>query len=239
MISGIKSLYHGAIRYTSTRTVSDEYIDWLTLANAGMLSKGNIYAMRFAIQHLPSTSPVVEIGSFCGLSTNVISYLLATQEKENKIITCDKWMFEGAEGLGQVGNSQIPHGQYRDYVKAAYMNNVDFFSKGNKPYTIEEFSDDFFESWKNDELRVDVFEREIQLGGKISFCYIDGNHTYDFAKRDFENVSQHLDVGGCILFDDSFDMTPFGLTALMKEIMKDERYVLVMRNPNYMFKKII
>lgn len=54
------------------KTVSDEYISWLSFANAGMLHAGNIYTMNYAIENLPSNSPVLEIGIFCGLSTYVI-----------------------------------------------------------------------------------------------------------------------------------------------------------------------
>ena len=61
----------------SVKTVKSEYLNWLLLANAGMLHKGNIYCLDFAVQNLPSNNPVIEIGSFCGLSTNVISYLLS------------------------------------------------------------------------------------------------------------------------------------------------------------------
>ena len=51
--------------------------------------------------------------------------------------------------------------------------------------------------------RSDVFGRSFQLGGPISFCYIDGNHTDDLAKRDFENCDRYLEKGGFVLFDDS------------------------------------
>jgi Methyltransferase domain/Domain of unknown function (DUF4159) len=148
----------------------------------------------------------------------VICYLLSSQGKENKIITSDKWLFEGSENGGNLGGSQISHSQYREFVKTTFMKNVEFFSQHNKPYTIECISDDFFELWKKDEKVTDIFGRNIKLGGKISFCYIDGNHTYEFTKRDFENVAQYLELGGFILFDDSSDANPFGLTRLMREI---------------------
>ena len=77
------------------------------------------------------------------------------------------------------------------------------------------------------------------MGGEISFCYIDGNHTYDFAKRDFENLDPYLELGGLVLFDDSSDLDTFGLTRLMKEIKRNKKYELVMKNPNYLFKKIV
>ena len=41
-----------------------EFISWLKFANAGMLDNGNLYCFEYAIEHLPSNSPVIEIGSF-------------------------------------------------------------------------------------------------------------------------------------------------------------------------------
>jgi hypothetical protein len=238
MITKLKKLFHAGIEYVNTKTIYDEYINWLTFVNAGMLSKGNIYSIRFALERLPSESPVLEIGSFCGLSTNVMSYLLSVQGKKNRIISCDKWLFEGSENGGNLGDSQISHYQYREFVKSTFMGNVEFFSQNNKPYTIERTSDEFFTLWEKGEKTYDIFGREISLGGKISFCYIDGNHTYEFAKRDFENVDKYLELGGFVLFDDSSDMDLFGLTRLMREIKRNYNYKLVMKNPNYLFKKI-
>jgi hypothetical protein len=76
------------------------------------------------------------------------------------------------------------------------------------------------------------------LGGKIAFCYIDGNHSYQFAKRDFENADKFLEIHGFILFDDSSDDSVFGCKNLMPEIIQSERYELVCKNPNYFFKKL-
>jgi hypothetical protein len=238
MISKLLKLVNAGIQHVNTKTISDEYINWLTFANAGMLSKGNIYAMRFAIENLPSASPVLEIGSFCGLSTNVISYLLSAQGKRNEIISCDKWLFEGSEHGGNLGGSQISHHQYREFVKSTFMRNVEFFSPKSKPRTIESTSDEFFALWNKSETTCDIFGRTIKLGGKISFCYVDGNHTYEFAKRDFDNVNKYLELGGYVLFDDSSDANLFGLTRLMKEIKRNQYYKLVMTNPNYLFRKV-
>ena len=237
-ITKFKKLFHAGIGYIKTKTIADEYISWLTFANAGMLSKGNIYAMNFAIENIPSSNAVIEIGSFCGLSTNVISYLLLSHGKKNRIFSCDKWFFEGAEDGRNLGKSEISHQAYREFVKSTFMRNVQFFSPKNKPYTIEKSSDEFFELWEKGETIKDVFGRNIQLGGEISFCYIDGNHTYEFAVRDFNNVDQYLESGGYVLFDDSSDVDSFGLTRLMKEIKNNKKYELVMKNPNYLLKKL-
>ena len=76
------------------------------------------------------------------------------------------------------------------------------------------------------------------MGGTISFAYIDGNHTYDFAKRDFENADKYLEVGGVILFDDSSDDSIWEVNKVIEEIKKEGRYEIIIKNPNYLIKKI-
>ncbi len=72
----------------------------------------------------------------------------------------------------------------------------------------------------------------------ISFAFIDGNHTYDFVRRDFEGIDRHLEIGGFVLFDDSSDSGGFEVNRLMKEVEALPRYDLVAKNPNYLFRKV-
>lgn len=218
---------------------SSEFIEWLKFANAGMLVPGNIYCFEQAIQNLPSDNPVIEIGSFCGLSTNLISFYLQKFSRTNKIITCDKWIFEGGENQeALLGDSGFTHREYRDFVKDTYRRNTSFFSRNNLPYTIECFSDEFFSLWEQQAKRQDIFGREIQLGGPVSFAYIDGNHTYQFARRDFINTDRWLEKGGYILFDDSGDFSDWEVKKVISEIKQSGRYEIVTANPNYLVKKI-
>ncbi len=236
----LSRLNHIAKRITNKAPIinADRFIDWLSFANAGMLEKGNVYCFEYAVKNLPSESPILEIGSFCGLSTNAINHYLSLYGKKNKFFSSDKWEFEGSDENKTLGNSSITHADYRTFVKESFMRNVKFFSRNNVPHTIEVFSDDFFKIWSEKKRVKDIFDREVELGGKFSFVYIDGNHTYEFAKRDFENADKNLEIGGFILFDDSSVYSRFGCALLMKEIVKMKQYELVMKNPNFLFRKI-
>jgi len=128
-----------------TINTQDEFINWLFFANAGMLHRGNLYCFDYAIKNIPADTSVVEIGSFCGLSTNAITYYLAKNSKNNKIITCDNWVFE--------------------------------------------------------------------------------------------NAGKFLENGGFILLDDSVDNSVFECARLPKKIIKGRKYEVVVKNPNYLFKK--
>lgn len=222
---------------------TDDYINWLSFVNAGMLVRGNLACMRHALANLPTNDPIIEIGSFCGLSLNCINYYKNNIYKiPNKIFNCDQWIFEGSEKSPCLGFSNITRSDYREFVKETYIKNVEFFSKGDLPHTIEKISDDFFNSWENAENLVDLWGREVKLGGPVSFAYIDGNHTYEFAKNDFENVDKFLVKNGFVLLDDSADScvgSAFeGINKLCKEIEASGKYNLVMKNPNYLFIKV-
>jgi hypothetical protein len=226
-----------AARQKPAINISDEFVGWLCYANPGMLNRGNLYCFDLAIKNLPTDDPILEIGSFSGLSTNLITYYKKLNGRTNPLFTCDKWLFEG--GNGTLGLTDISHNEYREFVKSNYLRNIQFFSRRDLPWTIELLSDEFFEAWMRREPVRDVLERPIKLGGKFSFCYIDGAHTYEQSKRDFENCDANLVRGGFILFDDSADGTPWEVCQLMKEIV-DERadYELVTKNPNYLFRKV-
>lgn len=215
----------------------DEYVSWLRIAVAGMLDYGNLYCFDYAIKNLPGDSPIIEIGSFSGLSTNLLTHFKRKHHKQNRLFTSDRWEFERDETNPFLGDSSITHETYRAFIRENYIRNVRMFSADDLPYTVEMFSDDFFAAWRAGEQHSDVFGRPVQMGGPISFCYIDGNHTYAFARRDFENADEFLEPGGFILFDDSQDDSEWEVRRVVAEVAAGGNYELVLKNPNYLFRK--
>ena len=248
--SGIRGVIASALHYAANRADSsllnndsetkaaNEFLAWVRFAVPGMLCQGNIEAMEYAIENMPPCKPILEIGSFCGLSTVVLSYLLDKRSKTTPLYTCDKWEFEGQQLGAPLGDSpSVTHDVYREYVRNTFIRVMQTFAANRLPYTIECFSDEFFRRWFEEEKAIDVFDRSVTLGGEFSFCYIDGNHTYEFAKRDFENADRSLVRGGFILFDDSADGSHWEVNQLTREIASGHRYDLVSQNPNYLFCK--
>lgn len=242
--SGIRGVTASTLRHAAHRlhsnepTQVNEFLVWIRFAVPGMLAEGNVHAMEYAITNMPPGKPIVEIGSFCGLSTVVLSYFLSKQSKTTPVFTCDKWEFEGQELGSPLGDSPtVSHDVYQTYVKETFRRTMQTFAAEHLPHTIECFSDEFFRRWFENEKTVDVFGRPVTLGGEISFCYIDGNHTYEFAKRDFENTDKALVPGGFILFDDSGDDSQWEVNQLTKEIISGHEYELISRNPNYLLRK--
>lgn len=215
-----------------------EYMEWLSFANAGMLVRGNAGCFQYAIGHLPSTAAILEIGSFCGLSTNALTYFKQKAGAANTLVTCDPWSFEGAEEGRMLGDSAtISHADYRAFVKETFERNIRFFSRGDLPYSFEATSDTFFDAWAAGGEWRDVFGRDFRLGGPIAFAYIDGNHLYEFARRDFEHCDRFLVPGGFLLFDDSGDDSVWEVRSVVKEVQATGRYHLIAKNPNYFFQK--
>jgi len=218
--------------------ITDEFVKWICFANAGMLDRGNIYLIDYALSRIRSASPLLEIGSFCGLSANLITYYKRKHSLSNKLFTCDKWEFEGVGSEStNVGGSNLSFSKYRQLVRDSFLRNVCTFSGDDLPYTIELLSQELFDQWRRNALVSDVFDRSVRLGGPFSFCYVDGNHSYEGAKCDFQNCDAFLEPGGFILFDDS-TLKSFGVHKLMPEVLATGRYQLAAKNPNHLFQNI-
>jgi hypothetical protein len=217
---------------------TDDFVKWLCFANAGMLDKGNLYLIETAMRQLPSAAPIFEIGSFCGLSANVLTHFKRKYARKNRLVTCDKWQFENAGKDGDhIGKSPVLFSDYAAFVRDSYIRNTRLFSADDLPFTMEATSDEFFAAWKQKKEARDVLGRPMTLGGPLSFCYVDGDHTYEGAKKDFLNCDAFLEKGGFILFDDS-TIEAFGVCKLMPEVAATGRYKLAATNPNHLFQKL-
>lgn len=217
---------------------SDEYIQWLCWILGGWLTPdhGNLRAFDYAVRHMPMGGAIVEIGSFLGLSTNMMTYLTIKYHRDNPVFTCDPWIFERTDKpIGDYFDASSE--AYRHYAREVFKMNVALFSEGRKPYAIEIFSDQFFKLWRLGSTTEDVFGRSVTLGGPMSFAYIDGAHTYDVAKGDFLGADQHLLPGGFILLDDSADDSGFEVTQVAAEVKQNPSYELVFKTPHYFFRK--
>lgn len=216
--------------------LEDEYLDWLMLANAGMQVPGNLHLFDLAIAAAPR-GPMLEIGSFCGLSTNIISYLKAKHGRNEPLFSCDRWDFEGAEKPLPAA-APATREQLREFVIASFEHAVRTFSPGALPFALEVSSDQFFALWRAGREARDRFGREVRLGGELGFAFIDGNHTYEFAMRDFVNCDEHLLPGGFLMFDDSDDAGSWEVRQVIRDVKRTGRYQVVAKNPNYLLRKL-
>lgn len=232
----------------SIKTIrGDNFIKRLrsSVIGEGMLHEGNIYLMDFAIQNMPVNGAVVEIGVYGGLSTNLILHLLNKYNKQNiQMISCDAWVYEGYNDYKESienhidGREDIDRNDYMNHIKNSFIQSTKLLHPKNLPFTCHLDSDGFFEKWNKNEEITDVFGRSFIIKNNISFCYIDGNHSYEQTKRDFENVNSKLNINGFVLIDDSAKNLKFGSALFIKEILKNPNYKLIDYNPNYLVQKI-
>jgi len=222
---------HGVLPYDS------EYLKWMSFANAGMFHSGHRHLIDLAVSQLPTDDPVFEIGVFAGLSTNVLTHFLVRHGRSNELVCTDPWIFEGEEPE-TIPDSSITFIEYRARIRTQFEENVRFWSGGRLPYAFSLASDDFFAAWRGGETRVDVFGRERALGGPIAFAFVDGDHRYDQAQRDFENVDAFLVPGGFVLFDDSDEFGAFPeVYGVVQEALRDHGYELAAENPHHLLRK--
>lgn len=224
----------------------DAFLDRLpsSTISGGMLRDGNLYLMDYAIKNMPPDGHVLEIGCWAGLSTNVLLHMMKKYMRKELFFACDPWIYEGYEDFSGRssdridGHKGVARVDFMNYIRTAYINAVTLFNQQNLPHTFRLSSDDFFKNYSTNNELTDIFNRSLKPKGDISFCYIDGDHSYEAAKRDFENVHRFLKINGFILFDDSADGSAFGSARLMEEIKKNKRYRIVDKNPNYLIQKI-
>lgn len=224
----------------------DDFIRRLrcSIPGEGMLPPGNVESMAYAIQQLPNEGAVLEIGSFAGLSTNVIAYLLQKNGKINPFFTCDAWIYEGyhdhidaMKSPFMDGSSTIRRLDYMNYIKASFIHSTQLFSAKRLPFACHLRSDDFFHFWVKRSSVEDVYGRQTNLGGPIAFCYVDGDHAYATARRDADHVLDFLVPGGFLLLDDSADGQSFGSVQVAQELKKDTRLDLIAKNPHCLFQR--
>lgn len=202
----------------------------------GWLDPGHLYCFDYAIKNLPDTKPIIEIGTFAGLSTNVILYYLNKYGKTNQLYSTD-WFLRDIEPNESIALLKDPL-ELSGYLKELFVRNVRFFSPNSNNAAFDLASDDFFNYWKQGQAQTDLFGNQVVPGTKISFAYIDGNHKYEFAKRDFDNVDKILIKGGYILFDDSAGYTKWGSRDVAIEAVKSGKYKVIKKNPHYFVQKI-
>lgn len=223
----------------------DPFIERLgsTLIGRDMLHEGNIFLFNHGLKNIPDKGFILEIGSYAGMSANLINHLLTKHQKSRKIFSCDPWIYEGFldknQGSSQFidGRSDIERTSYNAYIKQAYMEACYLLSKHNLPYAFQYYSDDFFQFWKSTLEKKDLFDRTCQLGGSLAFTYIDGDHSYEQAKKDFDNTFELTVSGGFILLDDSGKGMPFGSAKLALELKGRNDIEVVFANPNYLLRK--
>src|SRR5215472_4377214 len=151
--------------------VQDDLMTWMQFIIPGWLHPGNLESFVYCLERLPSDAPIIEIGTFAGLSLNHLILLLCRAGRQNPVFSVDEWRFESVdedewkfEGAhnGLIKGSHISHDAYRAHVKETFRRNVTLFSGDRLPHHIELNSDAFFAAWAGSEQKLDFFGNTVQ-----------------------------------------------------------------------------
>ncbi|MBS2040279.1 class I SAM-dependent methyltransferase [bacterium] len=171
-----------------------------------------------------------------GQSTNVLVYLLRKYGRTEPVFSCDPWEF-GSDSYTE-GDSILQRPGFAEFAQEAFKLNCRFFSQGQEPKTFALTSDSFFEQWREESELTDIFGRSGKLGGPISFAFVDGLHTAEAVRRDFQNVDTWLLPGGYVLLDDTGYDSPYpDCRQFAFSLLKHPGYEVIRRSPNFLFRK--
>lgn len=211
----------------------DVFVQGLQNVIGGWLAEDSIAVLEQAIKAMPEGGAVVEIGSFLGLSTNIIVYTLQKYGRSHTFFTCDVWDNELRKENGGIDKEG-----YGTWVADSFVQTTRLFSRDRLPHSIRTDSNNLFKLWSENAVLEDVFGQRAQLGGPISFAYVDGGHDYEVAHLDFVNVDRFLLPGGLILFDDSAEDSIWeGVRRVIEDVRRTKRYEVVSNHYNYCFRK--
>ena len=133
---------------------------------------------------------------------------------------------------------------YQNYIKEQFIRSMQFWHPDALPESFELDSDEFFSMWTLNRRLNTLFSKETRLGGEISFCYLDGDHSYEQVKKDFINIDKILQIQGFIYIDDSdryhLDAGKImnGCYDVVCYALKTKRYIVAINNPNYLLQKV-
>lgn len=74
-----------------------------------------------------------------------------------------------------------------------------------------------------EKLTTDAFFHEFDITDKIDCAFIDADHNYEPAKRDYENALRYVKKGGLIIFHDINSQACPGIMKLWKEVRHQRR----------------
>jgi predicted O-methyltransferase YrrM len=162
----------------------------------GWLSLNEAYHLFDGARSLPGKSTIVEIGSWKGKST----YCLAKGLRSGTVYAIDPFNSAGEEGSAQVYQQKSAN----EDLLSVFKENMASRGMSQKVVPWKGYSQDFVN-------KVD----------SINFLFIDGDHSIEGARYDFDHYSPRLVKGGLIAFHDyDAKRTQFGPTWVIENVVK-------------------
>lgn len=125
-------------------------------------------------------------------------------------------------GLGHYGSTQFCLSLICDEVLT-----VEFDPKNLRAYTDREllYNQNIEKFVLGDSTSTEVLN-QVKKFGEFDCVFIDGNHSYEFVKKDYENYSKLIKTGGVIAFHDAFgEGERYGTPRVLSEIDGEIKYI--------------
>jgi MMP 1-O-methyltransferase len=158
--------------------------------------------LAYLASNVPPNGIIVEVGSFRGQSA---AYLAAGCGQGVQIYLVDLWSRENIEVVSEE-NQYAVAGLAHLKALNEHMNNL---GVSKKIITLRGQSVEFADKWKN------------ITGRKINLLFIDGDHSYEGVKSDFEAWYPHVKRGGMIAFHDYSERWP-GVMKFIDEVASNQ-----------------
>ena len=156
-----------------------------------------------AVMRVVPTGDIVEIGSLYGRSACTLAWLAGKYASGN-VISVDPWSSNKTEDQGnkaKIMNNELKNIDH-DKIFQIFLSNA---SVQNNLSYIKEISENAIVIYRNAIKRgylESTHIENISIKGSISLLHIDGNHRYDFVKKDISLWEPLVCSGGWILIDD-------------------------------------
>ena len=148
---------------------------------------------------LPKESVVLEIGSWKGKST----WCIAQGLKKGTINCIDPFNAAGEDGSKEIYEKTKGHNSLLEQ----FQNNMKGISEKINITTHKGYSSDFVNAIPN-----------------INFLFIDGDHSIEGCRFDYENFENEVKVGGFLAFHDYYpDRSELGSTWVIQNLVKQNK----------------
>lgn len=151
---------------------------------------------------VPKDGIIVEVGSYRGQSA---AYLAAGSKRDVNIYLVDLWDRDHLD-LVSDENQYAVAGQSHLRVLLQHFKNMGL---AHKITCLQGLSADYAKMWNQ---------------GPIDMLFIDGDHSYEGVKLDYEKWSPHVKKGGVIAFHDYSDRW-HGVKQLISEIQDELEFI--------------
>ena len=116
----------------------------MSWSTGGMMTPGNVDATYHALNNIGDVEGhLLEIGCFCGLSSNLITLLKRACGVSKLLFAVDPWVYGPTEARHETFTdfTTVTWDEYQTFVREAYRSRVGFFSRDDLPHAVRHFSD--------------------------------------------------------------------------------------------------